>query len=484
MIAIRKYYADTDPPSGGSAPAAAPDPPVPAVSGGPMPVPAAPAAPGGGGGAAPAPIAPKGYAVTTPQQRTEWNGFLDYLDKQGVAGKPDLDKPGAGLKYFQDYKKANPNISLTPEHIQNIQYEQYQLRKGEQFGTLNKMQLDHLRSGLASNYLNKPLSDVNGQINSATSKLYYPAGKSYGTDIEHYDTALGQAVPAVAPSAATPGAPAGASAAPNVAPATEVPPSGGDLPQTYANHDTALKRTNQLAAIPGNEWLHGRGDALINANYVPEWTDDTKSLRDSAKDAATKVGLDPAFFWGSAAEEGATGLISNKKGGITTDPKIDLDGKYRVSGFTNFGLDNFHTNFKEMVSRGYLPKDFDYQKSTHVNEHGVTVQSGDFKTIQDALTAKAAYVRMEQDNLDDWAKTDGGGVKLSPAARQFFTVVAYNGGPGTAHKMINYYKKNGLLDGDKFFQQPPPESVDPGHSFDKVIPRWRMGQLLKKENIL
>lgn len=423
--------------------------------------------PGGGGGGDPkSPTAPKGYAVTTPQQRTEWNGFLDYLDKQGVAGKPDLDAPGAGLKYLQQYKKANPNISLTPEHIQNIQYEQYQLRKGEQFGSLNKMQLEHLRSGLAPAYLNRPLSDINGQINAATSKLYYPAGKSYGTDIEHYDSAIAQSPPATA-------APA------NPAIAAIPTPTEAANASIYANHDTALKRTNQLATMPGNEFLHGRGDALINASYVPDT--DKLSFRDASAKATKSVGIDPNMFWASAAEEGATGLIPDKKGNVNTDPDIDLNGKYPVSGFTNFGVDHFHDDFKNMVARGYLPKDFDYKKSVHTNERKEKVNSGDFKSVEDALTAKAAYIRMHQDNLDSWAKQAG--VSLSPVARQFFTYMSYNGGPGTAHKLINYYKSRGLLDGDKFLSQKPPHQLDPGDSYPKVLPRWQMAQLMNKEKL-
>lgn len=446
MNLIRKYYIDEDP---------------------------------GGGGEPKAPAAPKGYAVTTPQQRTEWNGFLDYLDKQGVAGKPDLDAPGAGLKYFQQYKKANPAISLTPEHIQNIQYEQSQIRKGDQFSGLNKMQLDHLRSGLSPAYLNRPLSEANGQINAATSKLYYPAGKSYGTDIEHYDSALGQPTPA-APVAAN--APTN-TPTPVATPPPIATPANGGVPSVYANHDSALQRAHALAAIPGNDFIKGRADTMIHAGYVPDT--DTKSLKDSSAGAAKALGIDPAMFYASAAEEGMTGLVPDKKGNINTgdESHVDLNGKYPVDGFTNFGLDHFHDQFKELVKRGYLPKDFDYQKATIKNpENGEVVNSGNFKSVEDATKAKAAFVRMEKDNLGDWSKTNN--VQLSPAANQFFTFVAYNGGPGTAHKMINYYKKNGLLEGDKFLQQAPPKEVDRGDSYGKVLPRWKMAQLLKSEKII
>lgn len=422
------------------------------AGGSPVPT-APPVAPGGGGGNPPA--VPKGYTVTTPQQRSDWNDFLDYAGKQNGA---NLSDPKQQTALLASYKKANPNFSVTAAQIPNIQYEAYQLRRGSSFGNLGEKELGYLRQGMNPNFLNADTSNV--------GKLYYPKEGSYGTDLENYYNSKFN------PSAAKP----------TDAGAPSIPVASGPAtssPSVYDNHDTALKRTNQLAAMPGNSFLHGRGDALINASYVP--STDTKSFKESALQATKSLGLDPNMFWASAAEEGATGLLPNKEGSINTDPKIDLDGKYPVSGFTNFGVDHFHDDFKTMVAKGYLPKDFDYQKSAHTNENGEKVNSGDFKTVEDAMAAKGAYIRMHQDDLDNWAKKSG--VPLSPAARQFFTYVSYNGGPGTAHKMLNYYKANGLLDGDKFLQNAPGKKVDPGDSYGKVLPRWQMAQLMTKEKL-
>lgn len=450
----------------------------------------------GGGGAPGAPTAPKGYTVTTPQQRTDWNGFLDYASKQQGA---NLTDPKSQAALLGQYKKANPNFSITANQIPNIQYEAYQLRKGDKFGNLGAKELGYIRQGLSPNYINADTANI--------GKLYYPQMASHGTDIEGYYNAKFNPNPSVdksaasappsPPSSVSPVSPAtlGSSAAPAVSP----PAAGGSdvnapgitsntggkyagVPAVYASHDSALKRTNQLAAQPGNEFLHGRADALIHAGFVPDT--DTKSIKDSSRDAAKGLGLDPAMFYASTAEEGMTGLIPDKNGNkVTGYPShVDLDGKYPVDGFTNFGLDHFHDQFKELVKRGYLPKDFDYQKATIKNpENGEVVNSGNFKSIEDATKAKAAFVRMEKDNLDGWSKTNS--VKLSPAANQFFTFMAYNGGPGTAHKLIKYYQSKGLLEGDKFLQVAPPHEVDRGDSYGKVLPRWKMAQLLKKEKI-
>lgn len=441
---------------------------------------------GGGGGGNKLPDPPKNYAPISVQGRADWNDFLDYANKQGV----DFDKnPQAGIQLMSQYKKANPNFSISPNQIINIQYEQQQLRKGDTFGSLKPEQLKYLRQGLPDTYLNRPLSDPNGQFNANTSKLYYPQktanGKTYGTDIEGYVNGVGGQL--VANAAPPPTGKAGAVTAPQTSPQGERP-TYNNLPAGVTprpDYDDPKSRLNYLLTLekdPANKFLvnTGRGDTILHIDDVPYGG--VKTAKQSAIDAAKGVGLDPAILYSSANEEGANGLHPNAKGEITTDPKIDLNGKYPISGFVNYGLDNFHDNFKEMVKRGYLPKDFDYQKdSSHKNENGDTVNSGNFKSPDDAMTAKAAYMRMEQDNLDDWSKGKGGGVQLSPTAKQFFTMMAFNGGPGTAHKLINYYKSKGLLEGDKFLSVPPPDDVDTGHSYAKVLPRLQMANLLKKE---
>lgn len=458
MIIIRKYYIDEDP---------------------------------GGGGGTPAPAAPKGYAATTPQQRSDWNGFLDYAGKQPGA---NLNDPKGQAALLAQYKKANPNFSITADQIPNIQYEAYQIRKGDKFGNLGAKELGYIRQGLSPNYINADTANV--------GKLYYPQLSSHGTDIEGYYNSKfnpsaiqpgmqdGPANAAASPAAPLPAISKDASnpISPGIgsvnAPGVTSNKGGkyGGVPDVYASHDSALKRSNQLAAQPGNEFVRGRADAMIHAGFIPNT--DTKSIKESSQGAAKAMGLDPAMFYASAAEEGMTGLIPDNKGNVTTgdEKHVDLNGKYPVDGFTNFGLDHFHDQFKELVKRGYLPKDFDYQKATIKNpENGEVVNSGNFKSVEDATKAKAAFVRMEKDNLDSWSKTNN--VQLSPAAQQFFTFVSYNGGPGTAHKMINYYRSKGLLEGDKFIDVPPPANVDPGKSFPKVQPRWKMAQLLKKEKI-
>lgn len=249
-------------------------------------------------------------------------------------------------------------------------------------------------------------------------------------------------------------------------------PSAPSRPD-YSSEASRLAYLKSLVPKYG-PWLHNRGDDILHVNDIPYGG--TKSAHDSAVSSAQKVGLDPAVLYASAAEEGMSGLWPDKDGSINTDPDIDLNGKYPISGFTNYGLDNFHDQFKEMVRKGYLPKDFDYEKAVHTNEQGAKVNSANFKTPEDAMEAKAAYVRLEQDRLDDWLKTQK--ITLSPKARQFFTLVSFNGGDGTMKKMVKEYAQKNLLDGDKFL------SVVPDHgkeAYNHVLPRMQMADLLRKE---
>lgn len=154
---------------------------------------------GGGGGDGPS--APKNYKPLTNQQRTDWNKFLDYLGDNKVGGSTDLDKKdqSLGLTYLNKYRALNPKTTVSPELIPNIQYDQYQLRKGASFPTLAPEELDYVRKGLSPAYLSREVSPVDGWLGSLTSKSYYPvahrgtntAGSyDFGTDIESYVKSL------------------------------------------------------------------------------------------------------------------------------------------------------------------------------------------------------------------------------------------------------------------------------------------------------
>lgn len=150
-----------------------------------------------GGDPEPAPTAPKGYKPLGVQQRKDWNNFLDYLEKEGIGGKEELDKrdQSLGLNYLKKYKKSNPESTVSADTIPMVQYEQYLLRKGDAFPGLNPEELSYIRKALPAQYLSRPVSNVDSWLGSVTSRLYYPTATrasnkgdkfDFGVDFESY----------------------------------------------------------------------------------------------------------------------------------------------------------------------------------------------------------------------------------------------------------------------------------------------------------
>lgn len=80
----------------------------------------------GGGDEPPKPL--------TPQQRKEWNAYVDYVDKRGYKGSPLLDKRETGLatSLFNEFKKQNPNTTISLNDIASVQTEMQNLAKAAQ----------------------------------------------------------------------------------------------------------------------------------------------------------------------------------------------------------------------------------------------------------------------------------------------------------------------------------------------------------------
>lgn len=417
------------------------------------------------GGDAEKPLPKTKLKSLSASERRDWNDMLDAMQKDGVAGKKDLDQPdkSTGASYIEKYKKENPDSSVNTDMVSRVKNDHQELRTGESFAGMSPEQTRMLRKQLNQDYLARVVPE--GILNSGMSRMYYPefkkGDKNYGTDAEGYMKDF-----------------------------TTKPEGGGGattkediLPHPNSNDPKSVSSyLNTIAARPENKFLRGEGDYrqtyLLDVNKVPKHG--TITFKDSATKEAKKLGLDPSLLYSSTMEEGASGLIPNKKGQyhLGFDP---LPDGYHVDGMYNYGLDNFHDNFKEMVKRGYLPKNFDYKPNPTKNEQGQPVVSGFFKNAEDAMKAKAAYVRMEQDNLEDWAKKEKVEDQLSSKAKQFFTLIAFNGGPGRAHTLIKYYKDKGLLKDDKFLSVKPDKEHDPGGAFGHILPRMQMADLLKKE---
>lgn len=393
--------------------------------------------------------APDNYIPLTNDQRSAYNDLMDHVDKIGGA----IPEPG---KHFDDFKKENPSTKLASDLIPHAQYEVGQLKTGNEFAGLEPHELKYAQDAMTPAYKNgtNPKYPI-----TADGKHVDEFAKGKGTPPPIVNT-----VPGVTPN-------------PGIAPSANVPPGSGEIPKPdYNDPKSRLNYVIQAKKKYGN-FISGRGDTLLHMNETPD-TDEIP-VKEAAIKAAKPLGIDPVLLYSSAMEEGMSGLFPDKNGKVTVGDEATKD--YPVAGFYNFGMDHFSDVFPELAKRGYLPKDFDYQKSVNKNENHETVNSANFKTVADALQAKAAYLKMFKDDNEKYAKEKG--IELSPKAQQFFTLISYNGGPGTYHKMLNYYNSKGLLKDDKFVDVDPGKAIDPGKSFSKVAPRLKMADVLRKEGL-
>lgn len=255
------------------------------------------------------------------------------------------------------------------------------------------------------------------------------------------------------------------------------PPGKIPLPD-YKNPESRLKYAQAITQKYGPS-MSGRGDTFLRINETPGWG--TGAAKVLASNAAKKFGFDPALFYSSAMEEGMSGLFKNDKGLVN----FSGDKEFPTEGSYGFGLDNFVPLYPELVKRGYLTPDFkDRFKPVKYSEPGYTQNSANYKSPDDALQAKAAFLKYNQDEVDGYAKEMG--VQLSPKAREFFTLINYNAGAGNGRKMLADYHKSGALKGDAFLKSRPLsgpglKSTSWEQPYNNVIRRFQMANALRNE---
>jgi hypothetical protein len=232
-------------------------------------------------------------------------------------------------------------------------------------------------------------------------------------------------------------------------------------------------------------YMQGRGDAPLRINEVPNVEYDRLPIKQSAINAVDKFGMDPALFYASAMEEGVSGMFKKGyegEGYFNSSSYSD----YPVSGFAGVGLDHFANVYPGLVKKGYLSEDFKskFKPTIMTNEKGEETHSGDFRSVEDAMTAKGAMAKDSEDQVLDYAKRNN--IQLSPAAKQFFTYVNYNAGEGNAQKMLMDYHRAGALKGDAFMKSRPSSGGALKENswkqpYDNVMRRVKMAEALRKE---
>ena len=177
-------------------------------------------------------------------------------------------------------------------------------------------------------------------------------------------------------------------------------------------------------------------DRMLNRRKLPI---DNKTAREILSIVSNKSGVSMPFLAANAFQEGMNKMIT-KSAGKSNDDFLeniphDSSEEFPINGYAYYGLDTFGTVAPELIKKGYLPKDFSFDTYGTQNEKKQEVTTANFKSNEDALMAKAAFLKHITDSVRDYATKKN--VKLDPKTEEYLTMGGYNGGLGNARLMID-----------------------------------------------
>ena len=203
--------------------------------------------------------------------------------------------------------------------------------------------------------------------------------------------------------------------------------------------DKKPKKTTKVAVKKPFDW-----GAELKAGYKkPLKYDNNRPANEVLLEAAKEGKIDPSELMTSAWVEGMNKATADPdtvseayNNAAAKDPTIN---QFPVDAFHNYGLDTFGNNYEAL--KKYLPAGFEQRFKLYdaLNEQKQPIRTAAFKSNKDALVAKAAFMNMEKDNIKSYAKKHG--VELDDKAQKYFTLAAFNGGPGRARQMVDEYVK-------------------------------------------
>jgi hypothetical protein len=162
---------------------------------------------------------------------------------------------------------------------------------------------------------------------------------------------------------------------------------------------------------------------------------------DVVKSVSQKTGINSAFLYSSAFQEGMNKAIADPDDYSEAYEIAKVDRRhFPVDGFYNYGLDTFGSKYKYLKEKGYLPEGYDESRFSAYdarNEKGEKIKTAAFRNNEDALIAKAAMLRDIQDTINVYAQAKK--ISLDDKAKNYFTLAAYNSGEANAEKMLGAY---------------------------------------------
>lgn len=189
-------------------------------------------------------------------------------------------------------------------------------------------------------------------------------------------------------------------------------------------------------------------DMKTNIN-TPVLYDNNSLPVDIIKRVASKMAVNPGILLSSAWQEGMNQAVVSPDNVSIGYNEANVPEEYPVDGFRNYGLDTIGDRYKQLSS--YLPQGFEKNMFLYktTNEKNQPINTAAFKTNEDALTAKAAFMKMEADRVNHYAEVKG--IELDEQAQNYFMLASYNAGYGSALKMMDEYKKS--KDKKKFIEK-------------------------------
>jgi Fe-S-cluster formation regulator IscX/YfhJ len=178
-----------------------------------------------------------------------------------------------------------------------------------------------------------------------------------------------------------------------------------------------------------------------------------------------------ALFVASFFNEGADQLLHRY-------PEIDPEA---LGGYHYFGLDTIGSNLDKLIKVGYI--DPSIKERTKPYKVRNNYKSLVFSNFPDILDSSFGYLRYFEDYVSKYAEKNN--INLSPEAKMFFAVAAFNGGEGRAAEMMKYYNEKGLIKGDKFLDEPPPEeNKGMRAAYNTALRRMRAAKMLLGEGYI
>lgn len=128
---------------------------------------------------------PKNYRPLSQDERQQWNNFIRYINvekKMGGDKALDARDKSLGNQLMEEYRKKNPNFTITPDQIQNIQYEFNMMRDLNALPDQSNLN-DNVKTIIRDYYPpEREISGTDGWLGSLTSKQAYPEIQEFSDD--------------------------------------------------------------------------------------------------------------------------------------------------------------------------------------------------------------------------------------------------------------------------------------------------------------